>query len=300
MKNDNSKIVDFSSFSGSNRPFDSRIDSSRNEKNNVSNIINFPSQVNSKGISNQSIDSESYDEYENDYDGNVNLDEWISTHHKEDELRTVFLNMDKALKYIHEHGYCIEFFSPYDIEILFGRPDYIKFKHLVELSKNSVQRQKMIKEDIFNSSFIQIGYYTNTIKYLLNPSSDMRTYLKEHFEEFGESVPKDDFPYYRGIVKNGASVYYTDYRVEKANRDLAELEKQLNEEGISDSNSKPLVKSNGKNLFGDSSNDHINDTIYRQINGLREAAFINGLIIPAVILVSLLLIAFICWFLSAY
>ena len=42
----------------------------------------------------------------------VSLDEWLYFHTGEDERREVFLNMDKALKYIHEHGYCIGVFYP--------------------------------------------------------------------------------------------------------------------------------------------------------------------------------------------
>ena len=46
------------------------------------------------------------------------LSDWIIDHHSEDDLREVFINMDKALKYIHEHGYCIEIFYPIYIQIL--------------------------------------------------------------------------------------------------------------------------------------------------------------------------------------
>ena len=51
----------------------------------------------------------------------VSLDEWLYFHTSEDERREIFLNMDKALKYIHEHGYCIGVFYPTEIQILGDR-----------------------------------------------------------------------------------------------------------------------------------------------------------------------------------
>ena len=35
----------------------------------------------------------------------VNLLEWVKFHYSEESMREVFLNMDIALKYIHDHGY---------------------------------------------------------------------------------------------------------------------------------------------------------------------------------------------------
>ena len=48
----------------------------------------------------------------------ISLAEWLSNHPSEEEIRTVFLYMDRALKYIHDHGYCIEVFYPTEIQIL--------------------------------------------------------------------------------------------------------------------------------------------------------------------------------------
>ena len=76
----------------------------------------------------------------NNYES-IPLDLWILGSPSEEEIRTVFLNMDKALKYIHEHGYCVDVFYPSEIEILNNELDHIQFKKLVELSKNSVIRK---------------------------------------------------------------------------------------------------------------------------------------------------------------
>lgn len=216
----------------------------------------------------------------------VTLAEWISIHPSEEELRSIFLNMDRALKYIHEHGYCIEVFYPTEIEVLNNEDDYIKFNKLMKLPTDQDIRERMIQEDIFHSSFIQIGIYSKSLKYL-KPS-----FLKENFDDFAQFLPVSDIPYYRGVVQRGASVYFGEYAIEKRNRDLEELNRQLGEGG--DSN-KALIK-HDVNL----TNSTINDVIYRQINGLRDHAFINFLLIPTIVLGMLVLFGAFSWIISFF
>jgi hypothetical protein len=222
----------------------------------------------------------------------VTLNEWMLYHHNEEEIRSVFLNMDRALKYIHEHGYCIEVFYPTEIEILNNEIDHIQFRKLVQLSSNISNKKEMIKEDVFNSTLIQIGLYSNSLKYL-TPE-----FLRENFDSFIQFIPQGDVPYYRGVVQRGASVYFCEYALEKRNRDLAELEKQL-EGDNGNSSGKQLYKSSNQNIGVSSiTNDKINDSIYRQINGLRDSAFINILILPTISLLMILLFGIIAWVFS--
>ncbi len=204
----------------------------------------------------------------------VTLSEWVNGHNSEDEMRSVFLNMDRALKYIHEHGYCIDVFHPSEINVLNNDDRYVQFKKLVELSKDYEIAKEMKREDIFRSSFIQIGMYTNSLNYL-NPE-----FLKENFDSFAQFIPQDDVPYYRGVVQRGASVYYHEYTDERSKRDYEELSKQLGDDNkIVEI---PKVK--------DMINTPQNDVIYRQINGVNEAAFLNMALIPIAILVLLCVI----------
>jgi len=208
----------------------------------------------------------------------ISLSEWCQAHHNEDALRSVFLNMDRTLKYIHEHDYCISVFYPTEINVLNDRDDCIQFKQLVELSNDSNIRREMIKEDIFNSAFVQIGIYSNTLNYL-KPD-----YLRENFDSFTQFIPSDDVAYYRGVVQRGASVYYCEYALEKRKRDLEDLESQLGE--VSEEEKK-LVNSTPTDA--EITNKKVNDLIYRQISGLRDSAFINLLVIPLV-MVGILII----------
>ena len=88
----------------------------------------------------------------------VSLDEWLYFHTSEEERREIFLNMDKALKYIHEHGYCIEVFYPTEIQILGDQIDHVKFNELMQLPFNEKDRRTMINEDIFRSSLIYLSF----------------------------------------------------------------------------------------------------------------------------------------------
>ena len=216
----------------------------------------------------------------------ITLDQWVREHYSEEELRSIFLNMDRALKYIHDHGYCIEVFYPTEIKVLNNEDDHIQFNKLVELSSDPDIRREMVKEDIFNSSLIQVGIYSKSLKYL-NPD-----FLRENFDEFSQFIPQDDIPYYRGVIQRGASVYFCEFALEKRNRDLEALEKELGEEG-----GKSLIKTPNDE---DITNNKINDQIYRQINGMRDAAFINLLLIPTIILGVLLVFGIVSWLISYF
>lgn len=219
----------------------------------------------------------------------VTLFDWVNRHHSEESMREVFLNMDIAMKYIHDHDYCIQIFYPTNIEVLNNNPDYVLFDNLMELPNDQVERKKLIKEDIFNSSLIQIGMYTNTIR-SLTPE-----FLKENFDEIARFVPEEDVPYYRGVVLRGASVYFNEYALERMHMDLEKLEKQIAESDGEKSSTKEFKYSNEP-----LTNDKINDSIYKQINGLKDVAFISYLLIPTIILITLFILSFITWILSLF
>ena len=176
----------------------------------MSNLVKFP------GTKNNQFD-------------NINLYDWSGRDgeygtRNEEDLRTVFLNMDIALKYIHDHGYCVKSFSPLDIELLSGSMEQIKFNYLLEMPIDALDRKKLIQEDIFNSSCVQIGIYTNTLKNL------RKEFLKSNFDDFAKHIPQSDVAYYRGVIQRNAAVYLSEYALEKRNRDLESLEKELGEE----------------------------------------------------------------------
>ncbi len=236
---------------------------------------------------------------ENNADIETNLYDWTGREGMlgnigTEKMQEVFLNMDIAMKYVHKHGYCIKSFSPFEIQILNNSPRQIKFNTLLEMPADLALAEKLKNEDIFHSACLQIGLYTNSLRYL------KEDFLRDNFEEFAKSLPPDDVPYYRGIVLRGAGVYYSEYVMERKKKDLEMLEKEVSEAEGRGSN-KQFVKSNGMGFKEESiSNDKINDNIYKQINGLRDSAFVNYLIMPTIILLTGIMISILALFFSLF
>lgn len=216
----------------------------------------------------------------------ITLSEWSSSFHADDELREVFLNMDRAMKYIHDRGYCIQSFDPRQIQILNNSVNQIKFCALLAMPNDFSVRKQLVKEDIYNSVYIQIGIYTKCL-YYMSPSV-----LKENFDSFATFLPEGDVPYYRGVVQRDASVYLSEYALEKKKRDLAALENEVG--SGSSGKGRALVKSNGSSIYDDS-NDKINDDIYKFDMKMSEAAFISLLIFPTILVVLGIVIMMFMW-----
>jgi len=224
--------------------------------------------------------------------GSVKFSEWI--HGKTDEeLRTVFFNMDLAMKYIHEKGFCIKSFDLNEIEILNNSPKQVKFNTLLKLPNEFSYDNELIHEDIYNMAFLHIGIYTKCLKYM-KPK-----FLKENFDSFATFLPEGDVPYYRGIVQRGANVYFSDYVFKARERDINKISDQVDTNNSKDG-SRTLVKSNGHSIMDYESsivgmNSKINDSIYRQLNIKKDAAFIGFMIFPTIIFVlSIILIVILC------
>lgn len=226
-----------------------------------------------------------YSNFDKTDNQSISLKSWIDYFRDEEEMKEIFLNMDRALKYIHEHGYCIQTFDPNCIEILNDSLNQIRFSELMKMPDDSVEQRKIVKEDIYNSSFIQIGLYTNCLSYL------KKDFLKSNFDGFATFLPENDVPYYRGVIERGASVYLCEYVAERTKRDLATLEKELNGENVKTVDNVSQYNPSGVN-------DQINDAIYKHINSKRsDAAFVTTLIFPTLVLSLTMILALIIWFL---
>lgn len=219
----------------------------------------------------------------------ITLDGWVHSFRSQEELRTVFLYMDRALKYVHTHGYCVKSFHPKEIELLHSAVNQIKFDTLLEMPGDVSSQKQLIQEDIYHSAFLQIGLYSN---YFWEPN-----FLKENFDSISMFLPKEDVSYYKGVIQRGASVYFNEYVSEKQFRDLQQLEKQMGNDASGGGLGRQFIKSNGKSVIGEE-NDSVNDQIYRQINGKDDAAFISFLLYPTLLLVIATIGVFIAWLVS--
>lgn len=244
----------------------------------------------------------------------VSFSNWIKDLHTDEELQKLLLNMDIAMKYIHNKNYCIKSFMPKDISILNDSLDRIKFKTLLKMPRDDYDKRELVREDIYSSAFLQIAAYMNKIStnnyndssledFLKNMKPD---FLRSNFDGFSTFIPEDLVPYFRGIVQRGSSVYLSDYVKERKKRDLDLLRKEIGEDtdntnkiGSSQSNNKGkiLIKSDGRYSSREKpiDNNSINKEIYSQLSNM-DAAFVKTVILPIIMVVfgiALMVIAYI-------
>lgn len=223
----------------------------------------------------------------------ITLREWLDKYHLPEELQAFFVNMDVAMKYIHEQGYYIESFALDSIEVLNDSIKQIRFDYLQEMPPDFIKQKELVKNNIFLSAVLQIGVYANCLQYF---RTETMQFLKENFEQFAIFLPEEDVPYYKGIIERGASVYLSSYVGERKKRDLANLDKQISEDNGS-SNGRTLLKSNMPSYTAEDlvpSNEKENELIYASLSK-KDAAFIKALVYPILILLlglTVLLLSF--------
>ena len=209
----------------------------------------------------------------------MTLSEWLQKYHMQEDLQNLFVNMDIAMKYIHDQGFYIESFALDRIKLLNDSIRLIRFENLAPFPNDITQQKELVRNNIFLSAVLQIGVYANCIQYF---NTDTMQFLKENFNQFSMFLPQEDVPYYKGVIERGASVYYSAFVGERKKRELKELDKQLSgvDGGVS-SRGKVLVKSNGLAELSAEDliphNEKENGVIYKDLSK-KEAAFARALI----------------------
>lgn len=212
-------------------------------------------------------------------DNTVSLDEWLQFNSDTEKRRNLFINMSSSLKYIHNRGYYVSSFLPTNIDVLDGATSQVRFNELDIMPDDYKIKTDIVRQNIFDTAFLQIGIYTDCLPYL------RRDFLVDNFDEFSTFIPSTDIPYYRGVIQRGANVYLVDFCNELRNRELAALGASLGDNnnqssnvGINQSNGKGnkiLNKSNGKSILSDDQYSSIYD-----LNKTKDAAFVSFLLIP--------------------
>lgn len=221
----------------------------------------------------------------------INLFEWtgldgVRFTRSEEELQEVFLNEDKAMRYLHENGFCVDSFDPRDIDLVDGSKNCIRFNKFSKLP-NDGDETKIIRNNIFVNACLQVGLYTHT---LANLNED---YLYKNFNEFAQYLPNDYAQYYRVIIQNYSpksystinditKIYLCDFTIKRNNNELEKLKKELGEEST---DNEEITVSNEELI-----NKDINDIIYADLiskqktKGMSDFAFVHVLILPALVL----------------
>ena len=225
----------------------------------------------------------------------VNLFEWtgldgVMFTRSEEELREVFLNEDKSMRYLHEEGYCIDSFDPRDIDLVDGSTNLIRFNKFSKM--NTINKQDTIDRDIFINACLQIGLYTHTL------SSLNEKYLVNNYDEFSKYLPQSDVAYYKGIIQRNAGVYLCDFAVEKRNRDYKDLQRELSDD--KDIKFEELSPVSDDSLINKEVNDLIYGELIKQKKSRRfgDTAYVYTLLLPTVLLTLGILICIIIYIAS--
>lgn len=202
----------------------------------------------------------------------MDLKEYYETQPSTEDMQRLYYNMSTAMKYVHEHDYCIKSFNLSDIEVLdVEKKGPIRYKTVVKMP--ITEENQLINEDIYNIAFIQIGIYSGTLNYL-KPK-----FLKENFNMFAEFLPQEDIPYFRGVVESGASVYYCDFVAERTRREVETLQKEVGE------GSAMGIQKKKATSIGSAFTDKDTRNLYRDLDDAKQSAFVSFLILPIAMIV---------------
>lgn len=222
----------------------------------------------------------------------ITLNEWLQSYRTNNQLQNLFVNMDIAMKYIHDQGYYISSFALDRISLLNHSIRQIQFQELAPLPYDISQQKQVVRDNIFMASVLHIGLYAKCLQHF---TMNTIPAIKDNFQQFTIFLPPEDVAYYSGIIEKGASVYYSAYVGERKKRDLQNLEKEVSS-GENNSSGKRLVKTNGSAYTAEDflpQNEEANERIYASLVK-KEAAFARALIYPILVFV----LGFVILFLS--
>ena len=222
----------------------------------------------------------------------ITLNEWLQSYRTNNQLQNLFVNMDIAMKYIHDQGYYISSFALDRISLLNHSIRQIQFQELAPLPYDISQQKQVVRDNIFMASVLHIGLYAKCLQHF---TMNTIPAIKDNFQQFTIFLPPEDVPYYSGIIEKCASVYYSAYVGERKKRDLQNLEKEVSS-GENNSSGKRLVKTNGSAYTAEDflpQNEEANELIYASLVK-KEAAFARALIYPILVFV----LGFVILFLS--
>lgn len=143
-----------------------------------------------------------------------------------DELKKLFLSLDKKMDIYHQNNYAITSFRLQDIMVASsldetGNVIYdVGFSKYSEMDSNDSQ---IIQKNIFYAGCLAVGVYNNCLSYI---DPDNPTFLKSNFNLFAENMPVEVVPYYRGVIERGATVYLNSFEQMRREREINAMKMQ--------------------------------------------------------------------------
>lgn len=187
----------------------------------------------------------------------VNLKEYLTCDSKE-ELTERLMNLDLSIMALHQNGFYVVNFDANNIKLYNGELNLASFNNKIDYLNSGINVDGD-KKDILEMCAIGICAYNDFSSFYTN--KEFLAYLIANFETFvnDKKIPKEIANYYHSVLIDGNIDYLNNYIFKKNNENASNSQVS--------SNSYRLSKSTA---IGRSFVD-------------KEAAFVNVLLIPAVL-----------------
>ena len=185
-----------------------------------------------------------------------------------DELKKLFLSLDKKMYIYHQNNYAITSFRLQDIMVGSNLDDTgnviydVGFSKYSEMDSNDSQ---IIQKNIFYAGCLAVGVYNNCLSYI---DPDNPTFLKSNFNLFAENMPAEVVPYYRGVIERDATVYLNSFEQMRRKREIDVMKMQAE---VDKQQEKKTIISNPKSIRDN------------EKWGTRESAFVGISLFPFII-----------------
>lgn len=219
----------------------------------------------------------------------INLNDWFLDERNDEAKRELFVGVSDAQKSLNDIGYGIGSFNFNDIYLEDGDSRKAQFGIVNPLPEDIEEKRKVVSNEIFILALMQIGIYSDCLNNITSNS------VRDNFDLFSPFLPAEDIPYFKSVVADhfdnkSRCVYFCDYARELYKR-TPNNENTDSEQTNSDS--KVLSKRNGNKLV-----EVLDEFKPKDINGNKNAAYINFIIIPLGVIIAGIALTIISWFIK--
>lgn len=218
------------------------------------------------------------------------LKEWQEDYHDISEYQKLFYVMDKTMKNVHQYQYYITNFNPSVITVGTDKnnQEYVVYQSMDKIS-DADDVDDIIKKNIYNDAFLQVGLYSETLDYL-TPQ-----FLKDNFDRFTLFLPEKDVPYYRRVLLQHASFYYSDFKSMQNEQMAQQLESSLENDASSKGQSNG---GNAPSLGTTKQKSTMAGRLFSADDDNKMAAFAQYYVLPFIVIALSLLIPLTAWLIA--
>lgn len=133
------------------------------------------------------------------------------------EIETIFLNLDKQLKYLHQSGYYVSNLNSDSILLEESKLSSVNNQSVFMFSSiNKLKdRNKEIFSNITDLSKLAIGAFISVENGFCDYSMLSTDYIRKYFNEIATYLPNSNY-FENVIMNNDTSSYYSDYVMMKS------------------------------------------------------------------------------------